>query len=450
MSFIPDTIADAIGPRTRRILILATPVVGGMISQNVFNLVDIAMVGTLGDAALAGVGAASFATFMAIAFIMGFSSGVQAMVARRKGEGKSAELAFPLNGALGVVVTIAVPWSILLFYAAPVLFPLVNDDPLVVGHAVPYLQARLTAVLALGCNFCFRGFWNGIDRPSLYMRTLVVMHTVNIALNYVLIFGHFGAPALGAQGAGIASAISTHVGLAYYVFLGIRHARKHGFLRGRPPRGTIGTILRLSIPTGIQQLLFSSGYTVLYWILAQVGRAESAAANVLINVMLVAILPSIAFGIAATTLVGQALGRRDPDDARRWGWDVVRVAMGILLLASLPMLLVPGAILGVFIHEPGTLALAKLPLRIFAVGLVFDAAGLVLQNALLGAGASRTAMIVIVACQWGLFLPAAYVAGPILGYGLVGIWTVQVLYRLVQAGIFASIWQWGNWATVRV
>ena len=446
MALIPD----AIGPRTRRILGLATPVVGGMISQNVLNLVDTAMVGTLGDAALAGVGAASFLMFMAIAFIIGFSSGVQAMVARRKGEGKSAELAFPLNGALLLIAVIAVPWSLILFHSAPVVFPRVNDDPAVVGHAVPYLQARLTAVLATGCNFSFRGFWNGIDRPSLYMRTLIVMHAVNIGLNYVLIFGHFGAPALGAQGAGIASAVSTYVGLGYYVFLGFRHAAQHGFLRGRPPPGTIGTILRLSVPTGIQQVLFSGGYTVLYWILAQVGRAESAAANVLINVMLVAILPSIAFGIASATLVGQALGRQEPEDARRWGWDVVRVATVILILVSLPMLLVPEAILGVFIHEPETLALAKLPLRIFAGGLVFDAAGLVLQNALLGAGASRTTMVVSILCQWVLFLPAAYVIGPILGFGLVGIWTVQVAYRFIQAGIFASIWSWGRWNEIRV
>lgn len=421
-----------------------------MVSQNILNLVDTAMVGTLGDAALAGVGAASIAAFMSIAFLVGFSSGVQAMVARRQGEGKSGDLACPLNGALLLVVCLAVPWSVLLFFTAPGLFPLINDDPVVVGHAVPYLQARLTSVLAVGCNLSFRGFWNGIDRPSLYMRTLLVMHAINVGLNYVLIFGHFGAPALGAEGAGIATAVSTYIGLGYYLFLGVRHGRRHGFLLKRPPRGTLRTILRLSIPTSIQQLLFSAGYIVLYWILAQVGRAESAAANVLLNVMLVTILPSIAFGIASATLVGQALGRRDPDDARRWGWDVVRVATGILFSVALLMLFFPEAILGVFIHEPSTLALAKLPLRIFAASLVVDAAGLVLQNALLGAGASRIAMLVSILCQWGLFLPAAYIAGPVLGYGLVGIWAAQALYRFVQAGVFASIWKWGAWAKVRV
>ena len=77
-----------------------------------------------------------------------------------------------------------------------------------IAAGVPYLQARLAAAFAVGINFSFRGFWNGIRQSHIYMRTLVLMHAANICLNYILIFGNFGAPALGVQGAGIASALS--------------------------------------------------------------------------------------------------------------------------------------------------------------------------------------------------------------------------------------------------
>lgn len=436
--------------RYRSVVALGLPIVGGMISQNVLNLVDTAMVGTLGDDALAGVGTGSFLNFLSIAFVMGFSSGVQAMVSRRMGEGRDNESAVPLNGALLLVIGGTVPWAILLFALVPYFFPLVNDASGVVAVGVPYLEARLVGIVAIGINFSFRGFWNGIKRPGLYLRTLLVMHAVNISLNYVLIFGKFGAPELGATGAGIASAISVWVGTLTYFVLGLGHARQHGFLRGLPDKQTVVTMVKLATPTGVQQLLFSAGYTVLFWIFGRVGTAETAAANVLINVMLVAILPAIAFGMAGATLVGQALGRGDADDAKRWGWDVVTVAAVLIAALGLPMAVLPDPILGIFIHDAETLRLARIPLRIFGSTIALDAIGLVLMNALLGAGATRSTAIVSTACQWLFFLPAAYVVGVQLEYGLIGIWIAQVAYRGMQAVIFATQWKAGRWAAIKV
>ncbi|MEO1337136.1 MAG: MATE family efflux transporter, partial [Myxococcota bacterium] len=102
--------ASTRGERYWNVLRLGTPIVGGMISQNVLNLVDTAMVGTLGNAALAGVGTASFLNFMSVAFLTGFSVGVQAMVARRIGEGRESVAAIPLNGTLVIILGLALPW----------------------------------------------------------------------------------------------------------------------------------------------------------------------------------------------------------------------------------------------------------------------------------------------------------------------------------------------------
>lgn len=449
--------ADAVAPastersdRYRTILRLGLPVVGGMVSQNVLNLVDTAMVGSLGDAALAGVGTGSFLNFFATAFVMGFSAGVQALVARRYGEGKADQVAWPLNAALLMVVVLGVPWSALLHEVAPSLYALVNDDPAVLAEGVPYLQARLLALTAVAVNFGFRGFFNGVNQPGLYMRTLMVMHATNIALNYVLIFGKLGAPELGALGAGVASAISTYVGSAVYFALGLRHARDGGFMRHLPSAEVFRTIVRVSLPTGVQQLLFAGSYTTLFWILGQVGTAATAAANVLVNLTLVAILPCIAFGISAASLVGQALGRGDVADAKRWGWQVAQVATAVIVLIALPMLAFPDLILGIFLEDPETLAMARAPLRVLAATLAFDAVALVLQNAHLGAGASRTAMIVSVCVQWLVYLPGAYLAGVVLGYGLLGIWVVGVLPRALQAIVFTVLWSRERWAEVKV
>ncbi|MEZ4266707.1 MAG: MATE family efflux transporter [Myxococcota bacterium] len=435
--------------RLHTILGLGLPIIGGMVSQNVLNLVDTAMVGSLGDAALAGVGLGSFVTFMAQSFVMGLGSGVQAMAARRVGEGRLDAAARPLNGGLALALSFALPISVVVALLTPALFPLIAPATPVADVGIPYVQVRMLGVAAVGMNFAFRGHWNGVGRPGLYLRTLLVMHASNIVLNYLLIFGALGFPELGSTGAGLGTALATWIGTGTYIFLGLRHARSGGFLAGVPDRDTLTTMLRLSIPSGIQLLAFATGMTLLFGIIGRVGTAELAAANVVINVMLVAILPAMGLGLAAASLVGQALGRGDPDDAARWGWEVVRTASVVLFLLGLPMVLAPDLVLSAFIHDPDTIAVARLPLRLTGAFLATDALGTVLQNALLGAGASRTVMTVTVLLHWGLFLPAAWLVGPVLQTGLLGIWLAQIAYRLIQSLVFVRVWSRRAWIHAR-
>jgi putative MATE family efflux protein len=306
------------------------------------------------------------------------------------------------------------------------------------------------AILFVGCNFAFRGYWNAIDLSRFYMTTLIAMHAVNIFLNWVLIFGNLGAPALGVQGAGIASALSTVFGLAIYVWLGLRHARPAGFLQRLPPAEDLWTLFRLSLPTGIQQLFFSTGFVVLFWIIGLVGTRELAAASVLINVMLVALLPGLGLGLAASTLVGQALGRKEPEDAAQWGWDVAKVGAVMMGGLGAPLVIWPDPILGVFIHDPATLDVARLPARIMGLSMAFEALGMVLMHSLLGAGDARRVMLVSVCVQWLVFLPLAYLIGPVIGLGLTALWLLQVSYRLLQSSIFTMFWVRKRWAGIVV
>ena len=442
--FFPDA------KRRHRIFQLALPILGGMLSQNVMNLVDTGMVGVLGNEALAAVGLGSFASFMAFAFLMGMGTGVQAIAARRLGAGRRAETALPLNGGLLLLLGVGLPASALLIWFVPQLYPVLDSDPEVVGMGVPYLQVRLVAMAGVGMNFAFRGYWNAVNLSRLYMRTLVSMHACNIFLNWVLIFGHLGSPALGVTGAGIATAVATYVGTLHYFVLALRHARGDGFLHGLPDGFTMRALLRLSLPAGVQQFLFATGITTLFWILGQLGTRELAAANVITNLTLLGILPMLGFGLAASSLVGQALGRGERADAARWGWEVSRLAMVLVALLELPVALFPEFFLGIFIHDPETLALTTLPMRLVALTLWWDALGTVLLNAHQGAGHNQRAMAISVGMQWGIFLPLAYLLGPVLGFGLLQIWLANISYRCVQALIFLWSWRQGHWAEVRV
>lgn len=436
--------------RTREIWALALPIIGGMTSQNVLNLVDTAMVGALGEAALAGVGLASFINFMAMAAVTGLSVAVQAIAARRVGEGRQLEAALPLNGGLLLSLAIGLPITLVLILAAPWMFAQLNPDPAVAAAGVPYLQMRLLSVVALGMNFSFRGYWSATKRTGLYFRTLLLMHVFNMLLNYCLIYGHAGLPALGTLGAGLGTTLSLFAGVAIYFSLGRAHARAEGFLRAVPSRPELLAQLRIGVPAMVQQLLFSAGFVVLFWIVGKIGTAELACANVLVNITLVTVLPGMGFGLAAATLAAQALGRKDADDAHRWLWDVFRQSVWLLAPFALAMLLIPSLILKPFLHTPELIAMAKLPLQLIGASVVLDALGMILMNTLLGVGAAKSVMLVAVGLQWALFLPAAYLLGPVWGLGLNAVWLALVAYRGLQVGVFTWLWQKRGWAAIKL
>lgn len=436
--------------RNKTILTLALPIIGGMVSQNILNLIDTAMVGHLGDQALAAVGLSGFLSFMSTAFITGLAAGVQAMSARRMGEGRLSEMAQPLNGGLLLAAILALPLTALLYQLVPYIFPLLVDDTAVHAIGIPYLQVRILGILAIGCNFVFRGYWNGVNLSKLYMRTLIVMHITNVILNYAFIYGELGAPKLGATGAAIGTTTSLFVGTLYYIALALKHAKDAGFAKHLPDKQTLLTMARLSIPNGIQNFFFAAGMTTFFVIVGKVGTAQLAASQVLVNLLLVALLPGIGFGLSAASLVGQALGRKQPEDAVRWGWDVAKLAMLVAFVLGIPAAIYPDMLLIPFIRDPDTLALARGPLRLIALTIWLDIGGTVLMNALLGAGDNRRVMGVSVLMQWGVNLPLCYLLGPVAGLGLMGIWGVQSVYRIIQGAIFATIWHRATWTKIKL
>ena len=436
--------------RLRTIALIGLPIMGGMLSQSLLNLVDAAMVGTLGSEALAGVGLGSYANFMAISLVMGLGAGVQAMVARRRGEGNSAAVAAPLNEGLLLAALLAIPLSLICWLSAEQIIAFLTADAGVQRIGSDYFEWRTLGILAVGANFAFRGYWNGIRRTGMYLQILIIMHLLNIVISYGLIFGRLGMPEMGAAGAGLGTTIAMFCGTAMYLGMTWFAAREQGFLRVRPKGRGLQAMLRLSVPNSLQQFFFATGVTTLFWIIGQIGTDELAVAHILINLALFLILPGVGLGMAATTLVSHSLGASKPEEAYRWGWDVVRVAILTLFLMGLPFWMAPGLVLGLFTQDPALLGLGEWPLRVTGLGMTLDATALVLTQALLGAGASRTVMSVNLGGQWLLFLPLAFLAGPLLGGGLFTVWLLQSGYRAFNSMVFAYMWRRRHWVDIRI
>jgi MATE family multidrug resistance protein len=299
-------------------------------------------------------------------------------------------------------------------------------------------------------NFSFRGYWSAIHMTSVYLQTLLIMHAINIFLNWVLIFGNLGAPELGVYGAGLATTLSLYIGTGLYFYFAYRRASDKGFLDRVPSRDTLWRQFKLSLPSSLQQLFFSAGLVTLVWIVGKIGTAEVAAINILMTFHITALLPAFGVALAATTLVGNALGKNDIEDAYTWGWNCASLTFVYGVLLSL--LLIPFAepLLGIFLTNPETRELAHLPMVLWALMISFDTAGMVLMNALIGAGDTRRSMWISLLWQWAFFLPLAYVAGPVLGYGLLAVWIINGFYRVGQAISCGTQWAGRKWAHIEI
>ena len=433
--------------RSQTILKLALPIIAAMLSQSLINLIDAALVGTLGEVALAGVGIGGYAMFLVTALLFGLSSSVQAQTARRHGEENLTERNTPLHAGLLIALFVALPLMVLCLWQTPRLLGLITQQPEVKAVAVDYFRWRVIALVPVAMIFCFRGFWNGIQQTGIYLRIILAMHAINVLFSACLIYG-FGLPRLGASGAGAGTAIALFFGLAMWAGYSWHHLKGSSQAWQWPARKDFFTSLSLAAPHSMQQVWFAGGYAVLFWILGLIGTASVAVGHVLVNLSLLLILPGVGLGLAAMSLVGQALGRDTPEDAHRWGWEVVHIAWACLALLALPMLLFPDAILQLFLHDADLVAMGRWPLRLTAIMLVLDAAALVLGQALLGAGANRTVMAVTLCSQWLVFLPLAWWFGVLQEHGLIGVWWVQLGYRCLNSLWFVMIWQRRRWQLV--
>jgi len=325
---------------------------------------------------------------------------------------------------------------------------LVSSEPAVVAHGVSYLHAALPMLLFLGPGFAVGAYRNGAGTPRYALVSAIVQLPVTALATYALVLGPFGLPALDATGAGLGATLGAFVALLVDLLQATTLAPVPGLLHPAASRAGMRLILAIGLPVGVQQSLVYLGTAVLLSIVAQLGNHELAAMNIMLSMMLLAILPVAGIGTATATLVGTAIGCGDPQDARRWGWQAASLGVLPILAFAAVLALAPVDVLGLFIADAATIAVAATPLGVLAVGLCIDTFGRILGFALRGAGATRLVTMVAFTLQWGVQLPLSWFVGVVLGYGLVGIAVVRLLLFAIEASIVALMWRNGFWARV--
>ena len=426
--------------RHRAIISLSFPIIGGMISQNVVNIVDTAMVGQVGTSALASVGLGSFLNFFCSALVMGLAVGVQTQCARLRGAGDQS-FAIPLNGGLLLSTLISLPLCLILIWQTPYLMTWVTDSATIEKETGLYLQARLTGMVALGANFAFRSYWSAVERTTLYLITLIVMHCSNIFINWVLIFGHLGMPALGVEGAGYGTAISMWIGVFIHFIFAFKHALPFGFLSGLPNKKGWHDLLTMSVPSGIERVFFALGMTIFMTFIGWIGEAELAASNIILNLFLVAILPAMGFGIASATFVAKEIGAQQLAEVPKWKNLISLWSLGTLCLIGLIFFQFNTEIISLFTEDPHPQGLAQSTLFLMLFFLPCEAIHMVTYQSLLGLGDNRFVMLLTLGLQWLITLPLVYLLALSWSWGVVWAWGIHFSGRVIHLICYTLRWR---------
>lgn len=445
MGFFPDK------AYIKSVLTLAYPVVVGMMARTVMGLVDVIMVGRLGVAQLAAVGLGFHFVILIVYSFSNFNVGVQALASRRYGERNFLQCGDVVQRTVLFIWTIGLAGSIAGFFYGPVIFSWFTDDPEVYRYGSTYVSIRLLEMFAVAIMGVHRGFFDGIGKTTVYMKTMLIMNGLNIALNYMLIFGKFGIPQLGVTGAALGSMISSYVGAAVIFWFAFRPEIRDKFklyTNMRVDLKLVGKLYRLSVPVMFQTFMLFAGFLTFLKITGMISTVSLAASNACMNIISVSFMPGFGIGIAAATFVGQNLGAGKPDMAEKMAVEAIKFgvvfmgALGVLFLA------VPGLILRMFTPDQAIIDDGIMPLRIVGVVQFIDAVGLILANILRGAGMTTYVMVVDILVIWALFVPAAYLFGITLNYGNSGAWFALALYIVAFAGTLWIAFKKGNWKNV--
>ena len=440
------------GPIGRAVLVLAVPMVLEMLMESIFVVCDVFFVAKLGPTAVATVGLTESMLTIVYTLAMGLAIGVAATVARRVGEHdlEGAARAAVQGLALGVLVSVLLGVAGVLL--APRLLALMGADPAVIATGSTFTRVMLGGSASVVLLFLVNAIFRGAGDPALSMRTLWLANAINIALAPCLIFGPGPFPELGVTGAAVATTIGRGTGVLYGLSRLLRrggrvHVRPHHLL---PDPALMLRMLRLSANGTLQVLVCAASWIGLTRIIATFGSDALAGYTIAIRVVLFALLPCWGLGNAAATMVGQALGARDPGRAERAVWIAARYNTVFLGVVGLAFVLGASHIVSWFSQEAAVHAYATDALRVIAAGFVVYAFGMVIAQSFNGAGDTWTPTLLNLVCFWLLEIPLAWVLAFPLGMGPHGAFLAITAAFIVFALLAVTLFRRGTWKAVRV
>lgn len=436
----------------KAIFLLSVPMVLEMVMESIFAVADIFFVSKLGAEAIAAVGITE--SLMTIIYALGFglSMGTTALVSRRIGEKRPDQAATVGFQAILIGIVISILIGIVGIFFSSDLLRLMGASRVIYTEMAVYTSIILGGNVVIMMLFIINAVFRSAGDAALSMRVLWLANILNIILDPLLIFGWGPIPAMGIEGAAIATTIGRGSAVIYQFYLLFKGHKRIQLTRKNLKFDfvVIRKLIKLSLGGIGQNIIATASWIGLVRIIAEFGSVAMAGYTIAIRIVIFSLLPSWGIANAAATLVGQNLGAKKPGRAERSVWVTGRI--NIILLSSIGVIfaLMPEFFIGTLTNDAAIIQSGAVALQIVSIGFLAYGYGMVLVQSFNGAGDTLTPTWINLFCFWLLEIPLAYLLALQLGFGEKGVYFAILFSESMLTLIAFILFRRGKWKLKQV
>ncbi len=434
-------------PLGKAIFILAVPMILEMMMESVFAVVDIFFVSKLGPDAVATVGLTESAMTIIYAIGLGLSTATTALIARRIGEKKSQEAGLVAFQAIlvGFIISLIIAVPGFLFAEKFLHLMGATDEMVRIGKDYPAVMFGSNIVVML--LFIINAIFRSSGDAAISMRVMWLANLINLILDPLLIFGPGPFPELGVKGAAVATSIGRGTAVIYQLYILFRgnHRIKLYLSSIKFRLAIMLNLLKISGGGILQNLISTSSWVLMVRIISVSGPVAVAGYTIAIRIIVFSLLPAWGLSNAASTLVGQNLGAKQPGRAEKSVWITSYVNMAMMGFIGLLLISFPGSLVRIFIADPEVIQNGIQSLRIISYGFLFYALGMVMAQGFNGSGDTVTPTKINFICFWMLEIPLAYFLAIVLKMGLTGACIAILIAETCLALLGLFLFRKGKW-----
>lgn len=443
----------------REVWHIAWPLIVSTGSFTLMQFVDRVFLANYSSVSIQAALPAGILSFTMICFFMAVAGYANTLVAQYHGANQPESCSRSVAQAVWLSI-FSIPVLALLVPVGRWLIVLSDHPPAVTKEELEYFTILTAGGFLVVVNSAISSFFTGRGETFTNMIAVVAGNLLNIPLDYMMIFGKWGCPELGIEGAAIATVISSAatpliLGILYFSRRNHATHRTRAHLRFDP--ALFRRLLRFGFPSGVNFFLDVASFSVFVMLIGRMGEVALAVSNIALSINMVAFMPLLGISIAATTLVGQYQGAGDHATAERAGWNALKIATGYMAAIGLTYVLFPALWFELFAQrDGGGLSLDQLMetgrwlLVMMAAWGIFDAANVVLSGALKGAGDTKFVMYFAIIGGWLLLVPAELVLVLYYKCSVLTAWLVLCLYVVFLAAGYWLRFRAGRWKEIKV
>lgn len=435
------------GSLTKNILKLSWPMMLGMLSQTLFNVVDRLYLGRYSGDALAAVGMTFPFIFLTIALAGGVGVGVNSLISRLLGANKNEEANRVAEHSVILALLISLFFSTLGIFFSRDIFIFAGAPESILDMAVVYTNIIFSGVIFMVGSFIINSILRGTGDTKNPMIMMVMATLVNIIIDPIFIFGFSFIPEMGVKGAAIATVISRSLALIYGIIfiLSGKSIISISFKKFKYRFQIIKDIFKVGLPASIQQGAVSLAFFFILMMVTKYGENAIAAYTIVATLDSVSILPIIGLSTATVTIVGFNVGANKLDRAEKACWIASKLSILFGTLMGIMYFILPEFFVGFFTVDPEILAIGTLFLKILSLFTGYVAIIFIVSSAFQGAGKAMPALVLVILRMFILMLPFAYIFSVRLDLGLSYIWWAFPFSGVITATVAIFWYKAGTW-----